>query len=178
MNRMSFVAQAAKKVEAELKAAEGSKNAGEGPSDVAKKLAASKKKKRSVVVDEGQKMLVEAELQPSKSTKRPKKASSGASADAVQTVDEGGHAADVVVVEDLTEGLSLAPLSQPPPLNIEAPPSKTGSDREVVRGLYGIVVRYPLRSGVFNEIMSGNEVISQDIPEETGCTFHTDLFSS
>ncbi|CAH9089401.1 unnamed protein product, partial [Cuscuta europaea] len=43
---------------------------------------------------------------------------------------------------------------------------KKGSDRELVKGTYKLEVEYPVKGGLFNEIVDGHEVISQAIPDE------------
>ncbi|CAH9077249.1 unnamed protein product [Cuscuta europaea] len=152
MDHMSFMKRA------QLKAAEELKAQQPATAPAAKPPVQPKKKRQA---DEGQKKLTEAGLKP---TKKPKRASPSGDAEtsAVPSGDGGGSNADALV--DLTSGPPSTTLSTIPPAVVA--PRKKGSDRELVRGTYKLEVEYPVKGGLFNEIVDDHEVISQAIPDE------------
>ncbi|CAH9105094.1 unnamed protein product [Cuscuta europaea] len=154
MDRMSFMKRAQLKASEELKAQQPA------TAPATKPLVQPKKKRPT---DEVQKKLTEAGLKP---TKKPKRASPAGDAGtlAVPSGDEGGSNADALV--DLTSGPPSTVVSNLPPA--AAATRKKGSGRELVIGTYKFEVEYPVKGGLFNEIVDGHEVISQAIPDEDG----------
>ncbi|CAH9093087.1 unnamed protein product [Cuscuta europaea] len=163
MDRMSFMKRAQLKASEELKTQQAVKSAadvGQPATAPATKPPVQKKKKRSA--DEGQEKLTEADLKPTKKSNRASPAGDDAGALTVPSGGEGGSNADALV--DLTSGPSSTTVSNLP-LSAAAP-WKKGSGRELAKGTYKLEVEYPVKGGLFNEIVDGHEVISQAIPDE------------
>ncbi|CAH9118604.1 unnamed protein product [Cuscuta europaea] len=162
MDHMSFMKRAQLKASEELKAQQAAKpaaDAGQPATAPATKPLVQPKKKRPA--DEGQKKLTEAGL---KLTKKPKRASPAGDAGTLTVPygDEGSSNADALV--DLTSGPPSTAVSNLPPA--AAATRMKGSGRELVKGTYKLEVEYPVKGGLFNEIVDGHEVISQAIPDE------------
>ncbi|CAH9111915.1 unnamed protein product, partial [Cuscuta epithymum] len=163
MDRVSFMARAAKKADAELKAARAAEKAkaaagsSQGGGEAVKKAAP--KKKRGA--DEGQKTLAEAGLKPQapKKTKR------------VPTADEAGAPSLQAVVD--VQPPVLPPVNDLPSSAVVASasralPSTAAAARleeALAKGTYEVTVRYPVKGGLFNETVSGDDVLAQAMPE-------------
>ncbi|CAH9098624.1 unnamed protein product [Cuscuta europaea] len=163
MDRMSFMKRVYLKTSEELKAQQAAKSAadaGQPATAPTTKPPVQPKKKRPA--EEGQKKLTEAGLKPTKKSKRVSPSGADVEALTVPCGGEGGSNADVVV--DLTSSPSSTGVSKLP-LAVAAS-RKKGSSRELVRGGYKLEVECPVKGGVFNEIVDGNEVISQAVPDE------------
>ncbi|CAH9068576.1 unnamed protein product [Cuscuta europaea] len=117
------------------------------------------KKKRQA--EEGQKKLTEVGMKPPKKSKRASSAGD-AGTSVVPSGDGEGSNPDALV--DHPSGPSSTTLSTVPVPATAA--RKKGSGRELVRGTYKLEVEYPVKGGLFNEIVDGHEVISQAIPDE------------
>ncbi|CAH9112798.1 unnamed protein product, partial [Cuscuta europaea] len=152
MDRMSFMKRA------QLKAAEELKAQQPGASPAAKPPVQPKKKRQA---DEGQKKLTEVGLKPPKKSKRASSAGDVGTS-AVPSGDGGGSNTDALV--DHPSGPSSTTLSTVLAAVMAA--RKKGSGRELVRGTYKLEVEYPVKWGLFNEIVDGHEAISQSIPDE------------
>ncbi|CAH9081292.1 unnamed protein product [Cuscuta europaea] len=152
MDRMSFMKRAQLKASEELKAQQP------GAAPAAKPPVQPKKKRQ---VDEGQKKLTEAGLKPIKKSKRASP-SGDAGTSVVPSGDGGGSNVDALV--DHPSGPSSTTLSTVPAA--VAATRKKGSSRELVKGTYKLEVEYPIKGGLFNEIVDGHEVICQAIPDE------------
>ncbi|CAH9116220.1 unnamed protein product [Cuscuta europaea] len=102
-------------------------------------------------------------MQPAKKSKR---ASPLADADAravtMPAGDAGGSSA--VAVVDLVSAPSSTIVSQPPPIVQDSRKKRVG--KELVTGTYKLEVEYPMKGGVFNEVVDGHDVISQAVPAE------------
>ncbi|CAH9115429.1 unnamed protein product [Cuscuta epithymum] len=167
MSRKMFMAQAKKQVAKEMEAAqqaEASKGSGDGTksqADAAKKPAVKRKK----AVEEGQRTLAETGLIPAqgaKKTKRNPPLLDAAMAD-VQASVQGEVVSDVPVIEDLT--LNVASSAVVPTKPGAVAKGSTRADRDPATGLYEVTVRYPTKGGLFNEKVSGHDVLFQAIPD-------------
>ncbi|CAH9146410.1 unnamed protein product [Cuscuta epithymum] len=171
MSRKLFMAQAKKMVAKEMEdaqQAEASKGSGDGSksqAEAVKKAAAQKKKKRST---EGQQTLTEAGLKPAQGAKRPKQglpSGDAATAD-VQAAAQKEQVSDVHVIEDLTLNEASAALVPTSLISGKNAQTSSRSGRDVASGLYEVTVRYPTKGGLFNERVSGHDVLFQAIPDE------------
>ncbi|CAH9060232.1 unnamed protein product, partial [Cuscuta epithymum] len=168
MSRKLFMAQAKKMVAKEMEAAQradASKGSGDGSksqADAVKKAVATKKKKRSA---EGQQTLTEAGLVPAEGAKKAKPSPplrDAVMADAQASV-QGEAASDVQVIEDLT--LNVASSSLVPANSGAAAKERARAGRDLASGLYEVTVRYPPKGGLFNDKVSGHDVLFQAIPD-------------
>ncbi|CAH9137699.1 unnamed protein product, partial [Cuscuta epithymum] len=161
MSRKMFMSQAKKLVAKEMEAAqkaEASKGSGDGSksqAEAAKKPVVKRKKKP----DEGQRTLAETGLVPGQAAKKTRRdpASGGAAAVAE-------HASEIPVIEDLTLDIASSALAPTQPGAVAKESTRTG--RDVAAGLYEVTVRYPTKGGLFNEKVSGHDVLFQAIPDE------------
>ncbi|CAH9138163.1 unnamed protein product [Cuscuta epithymum] len=167
MSRKMFMAQAKKQVAKELEAAQradASKGSGDGSksqADAVKKAVATKKKRSA----EGQQTLTEAGLVPAQGAKKTKPSpplKDAVMADAQASV-QGGAVSDVQIVEDLT--LDVASSALVPTKSAAAIKKSARADRDLTSGLYEVTVRYPPKGGLFNEKVSGHDVLFQAIPD-------------
>ncbi|CAH9085270.1 unnamed protein product [Cuscuta epithymum] len=167
MSRKMFMSQAKKMVDKEMQAArqaEASKGYGDGSksqADSVKKPVVKRKKK----AEEGQRTLVDTGLvsaQGAKKTRPNPPPSDTATADA-QASAQGGDVSDVQVIEDLTlkESAAIVPSNSGA---VAKESTRTG--RDPATGLYEVTVRYPTKGGLFNEKVSGHDVLFQAIPDE------------
>ncbi|CAH9125378.1 unnamed protein product, partial [Cuscuta epithymum] len=164
MDRISFMARAAKKADAELKAARAAEKAkastggSQGGGEAVKKAAP--KKKRGA--DEGQKTLAEAGLKPTQVLKRTKKAPS---------YDEVGVPSTQAAVD--VQPAVVPPPHDPPSSALVASASRVAPstaaaarlEEALAKGTYEVTVRYPVKGGLFNETVSGDDVLAQAMPE-------------
>ncbi|CAH9126667.1 unnamed protein product [Cuscuta epithymum] len=164
MDRMSFMARAAKKADAELRAAqaaeEAKKSAGgsQGGGEAAKKPAVKKKSG----ADERQKTLAEAGLKPSQVSKKTRGA---------PTNDEASAPSSQAVMD--VQPTVVPPVNDPPSSAVVASasrvlPSTAAAARleeALAKGTYEVTVRYPVKGGLFNETVSGDDVLAQAIPD-------------
>ncbi|CAH9124541.1 unnamed protein product [Cuscuta epithymum] len=168
MSRKLFMAQAKKMVAKEMEAAqqaEASKGSGDGSksqAEAAKKPVVKRKKKP----DEGQRTLAETGLVPSQAAKKTRRdpAPGGAAAAAEHAAAQGDHASEIPVIEDLT--LDVASSALAPTQSGAVAKESTRTGRDVAAGLYEVTVRYPTKGGLFNEKVSGHDVLFQAIPDE------------
>ncbi|CAH9122774.1 unnamed protein product, partial [Cuscuta epithymum] len=114
---------------------------------------------------EGQRTLTETGLVPSQGAKKTKSNPSlndAAMADAQASV-QGGAASDVQVIEDLT--LNVASSTLVPDKSGAAAKERARSSRDLTSGLYEVTVRYPPKGGLFNEKVSGHDVLFHAISD-------------
>ncbi|CAH9107332.1 unnamed protein product [Cuscuta epithymum] len=165
MSRKLFMTQAKKMVDKEMQAAqqaEASKSSADGvkdKADAAKKPSLKRKKKP----EEGQQTLAEVGLKSAQGMKRAKQTSSPSG---VRAMAQEEHLPDVQVIEDLTlneSSTALVPTSLNSGQNVHA---TSRSGRDLASGLYEVTVRYPTKGGLFNERVSGHDVLFQAIPYE------------
>ncbi|CAH9083422.1 unnamed protein product [Cuscuta europaea] len=135
-------------------------NGAQPSSDVPKKPPTQPKKKRPV--DDNQRKLIEAGIQP----KKTKRASPLADADAggltMSADDVGGS--NAVSVVDAVSVPSSTTMSQPPPADQE--PRKKRAGKELAVGTYKLEVEYPVKGGVFNDAVDGHDVLAQAVLAE------------
>ncbi|CAH9132705.1 unnamed protein product [Cuscuta epithymum] len=165
MDRMSFMARAARKADAELKAAQAAeaakKSAGgsQGGVEAAKKPVAKKSRRAA---DEGQKTLAEAGLKLSQASKKTKRAT---------MTDEAGAPSSQAVadvqppvlppVNDLPSSAMVASASRVLPSTAAA----ARLEEALAKGSYEVSVRYPVKGGLFNETVGGDDMLAQAMPE-------------
>ncbi|CAH9108608.1 unnamed protein product [Cuscuta epithymum] len=169
MDRMSFMARAVKKAEAELKAAQAAEEAkksasgSQGGGEAVKKPVAKKKNNRGA--DEGQKTLTEAGLKSSQVSKKLKKTSAGEEAGAPSfQADVVVKTVDVPPLTDLVVG-SPSPVIVMASRDVPATAANARLEEALAKGSYEVTVRYPVKGGLFNEIVSGDDVLAQAIPD-------------
>ncbi|CAH9113619.1 unnamed protein product [Cuscuta epithymum] len=158
------MARAAKKADAELKAAqaaEAAKKSAGGPQGGAEAVRKPAAKKSRKAADEGQKTLAEAGLKPSQASKKTKRAS---------TTDEAGAPFQAVVdvqppvlppVNDLPSSAMVASASRVLPSTAAA----ARLEEALAKGSYEVTVRYPVKGGLFNETVGGDDMLAQAMPE-------------
>ncbi|CAH9119642.1 unnamed protein product, partial [Cuscuta europaea] len=163
MDRRSVMSRAKAKVAAEQAAKDVAKLAAEigaqPTSGQPSKPPTQPKKKRQA--DDGQKKLTEAGMQHAKKSKR---ASPLADADvgAVTMPDGDVGGSNAVTVVDLVSAPSSTVVFQPPPTVQDSRKKRAG--KELVTRTYKLEVEYPVKGGVFNEVVDGHDVISQVVP--------------
>ncbi|CAH9050669.1 unnamed protein product [Cuscuta europaea] len=164
MDHRSGMALAKAKAKEEMAAKEAAKLAaasGAQPSsDAPRKPPMQPKKKRPV--DDGQRKLTEAGMQPKK-TKRASPLADDDVGDLTTPADDAGGSNAVAVVDVVSVPSSTA-LSQPPPVGQE--PRKKRAGKELVVGTYKLKVEYPVKGGVFNDVVDGHDVLAQAVPVE------------
>ncbi|CAH9093103.1 unnamed protein product, partial [Cuscuta europaea] len=102
-------------------------------------------------------------MQPAKKSKRASPlADVDVGAVTVSAGDAGGSNAAALV--DLTSGPSSTAVSQLPPVAHDSRKKRSG--KELVTGTYKLEIEYPVKGGVFNEVVDGHDVISQAVPIE------------
>ncbi|CAH9133665.1 unnamed protein product [Cuscuta epithymum] len=165
MDCMSFMARAAKKADAELKAAQAAEEAKKSASgsqsgaEAVKKPVAKKKSKRAV--DEGQKTLAEAGLNVVQAPKKTKK-NDGAGAPSAPIAEAAS--AKTLPLVDLDEGPSSAMIAAASRV-VPSTAAAARLEEALAKGTYEVTVRYPVKGGLFNETVSGDDVLAQAMPE-------------
>ncbi|CAH9085602.1 unnamed protein product [Cuscuta epithymum] len=167
MSRKLFMTQAKKMVDKEMQAAqraEASKASGDGSkgqADATKKVVVKRKKKP----EEGQRTLDETGLVPGQSAKKTKQVprQGDATAASEQAATQEEHVSEVQVIEDLT--LEAPSSALVPTKSGAVAKGSTRSGRDLATGLREVTVRYPKGGGLFNEKVSGHDVLFQAIPD-------------
>ncbi|CAH9090026.1 unnamed protein product, partial [Cuscuta epithymum] len=169
MSRKLFMTQAKKMVDKEMQAAQqadaskSSADGSKGQAGAAKKAAAQKKRRPA----EGQQTLAEAGLKPAQGVKKPRQTlPSDVATAASQAPVQGDDASEVQVIEDLTLGKASDALVPASSNFNRATDAGARSGRGLSTGLYEVTVRYPTKGGLFNERVSGHDVLFQAIPDE------------
>ncbi|CAH9108419.1 unnamed protein product [Cuscuta europaea] len=165
MDRSSVIALAKAKAREEMAAKEATRLAATGEaqlsSGVPMKPPTQPKKKRPV--DDGQKRLTKAGMQPSKKSMRASPSTEGdAGASTVPAEDVGGS--NAVVVVDMVSAPSSTAMSQPPPIVQDS--RKKRAEKELAVRNNKLKAEYPVKGGVFNDAVDGHDVLAQAVPIE------------